>query len=218
MSDLALVDQLAARLESSGRALAKVQGQASAAESRVLTLRADVSRLEAEEQLATLAATVIRSMMDVEVTTSVKAVEDLLTDGLRAVFEDQDLSVRADVQISRGKVSVDLVTVQRHCNGTVTEGLSKDGFGGAVTTVQSVLLRTIVVVRRGLRPVLFLDESLPAFDANYVHNMGAFLRSICAKLGMDILLVSHNAAMIEAADRSYRIVNTDGRAVFKRLR
>jgi len=81
-----------------------------------------------------------------------------------------------------------------------------------------VLLRTIVIVRRGLRPIMFLDESLPAFDVNYVNNMGAFLRSLCAKLNMDILLVSHNPAMVEAADRAYRIVNVEGRATFKKLR
>ena len=175
-------------------------------------------RLEGEEEVADLSGGVLRTLIDDEVTLSVKAVEELLTDGLRAVFEDQDLSVRADVDVQRGKVSVDLITVQRQADGTVTEGLSREAFGGAVTTVQSVLLRTIVIVRRGLRPVMFLDETLPAFDANYVGNMGAFLRSMCAKLGMDILLVSHNPAMVEAADRAYRIVKTDGRATFKRIR
>lgn len=195
-----------------------LRGRRDAAAARLSKVRADVVRLEAEEEVSDLAGGVLRTLIDDEVTLSVKAVEDLLTDGLRAVFEDQDLSVRADVDVQRGKVSVDLVTVQRQSDGTVTEGLSREAFGGAVTTVQSVLLRTIVIVRRGMRPVMFLDESLPAFDANYVGNMGAFLRSLCAKLGMDILLVSHNPAMVEAADRAYRIVKTDGRATFRRVR
>lgn len=195
-----------------------LRGRRDAAAARLSKVRTDVARLEAEEEVADLSGGVIRTLIDDEVTLSVKAVEDLLTDGLRAVFEDQDLSVRADVDVQRGKVSVDLVTVQRQSDGTVTEGLSREAFGGAVTTVQSVLLRTIVIVRRGMRPVMFLDESLPAFDANYVGNMGAFLRSLCAKLGMDILLVSHNPAMVEAADRAYRIVKTDGRATFRRVR
>ncbi|NBR00842.1 MAG: hypothetical protein EBT97_10405 [Actinobacteria bacterium] len=195
-----------------------MRGRRDAAALRLSKASAEVSRLEGEEEVADLAGGVLRTLIDDEVTLSVKAVEDLLTDGLRAVFEDQDLSVRADVDVQRGKVSVDLVTVQRQSDGTVTEGLSREAFGGAVTTVQSVLLRTIVIVRRGMRPVLFLDESLPAFDANYVGNMGAFLRSLCAKLDMDILLVSHNPAMVEAADHAYRIVKTDGRATFRRLR
>jgi len=209
---------LAQRTRAVRSSLDVLRGRRDAAALRLSKASAEVSRLEGEEEVADLAGGVLRTLIDDEVTLSVKAVEDLLTDGLRAVFDDQDLSVRADVDVQRGKVSVDLVTVQRQADGTVTEGLSRDAFGGAVTTVQSVLLRTIVIVRRGMRPVMFLDESLPAFDANYVGNMGAFLRSLCAKLGMDILLVSHNPAMVEAADRAYRIVKTDGRATFRRLR
>jgi DNA repair exonuclease SbcCD ATPase subunit len=206
------------RLQSARSNLDVLRGRRDAAATRLARVRDEVDRLEAEEEIADLAGGVLRTLIDAEVSLSVKAVEDLLTDGLQAVFEDQDLSVRADVEVQRGKVSVELVTVQRQTDGTVTEGLSRDAYGGAVTTVQSVLLRTIVIVRRGLRPVMFLDESLPAFDANYVGNMGAFLRSLCAKLGMDILLVSHNPAMVEAADHAYRIVKTDGKATFRRIR
>jgi chromosome segregation ATPase len=210
--------ELSSRASALSQGLGKVRARAEAAEAARRRLQDSVTALEADERLAELSATVLRQLIDNEVTVSVKAVEELLTDGLRAVFEDQELSVRATVSIERGKVSIDLVTVQVQPDGTVVEGSSPEAFGGAVTTVQSVLLRTIVIVRRGLRPVMFLDETLPAFDANYVNNMGGFLRALCEKLGMDILLVSHNPAMVEAADRSYRIVKHDGRATFKKLR
>lgn len=206
------------RLQNLSSTLNVLRGRRDAAVTRCTRLTAEVVRLENEEEVADLAGGVIRTLIDDEVTLSVKAVEELLTDGLRAVFDDQDLSVRADVQVQRGKVSVDLVTVERQADGTVTEGLSRDSNGGAVTTVQSILLRTIVIVRRGLRPVMFLDETLPAFDPKYVINMGEFMRSLSAKLGLDILLVSHNPAMVEAADNAYRIVKADGRATFRRTR
>lgn len=212
------LDGYARRLAATNSKIGELRGRRDSARDRLRNTRQEITRLTGEEEVADLSATVLRTLIDEEVSLSVKAVEDLLTEGLRAVFEDQDLSVRADVDIQRGKVAVELVTIQRHSDGTVSEGLSRDAFGGAVTTVQSVLLRTIVIVRRRLRPVMFLDESLPAFDANYVNNMGVFLRILCEKIGMDILLVSHNPAMIEAANKAYRIVNTNGKAVFKLLR
>jgi len=178
----------------------------------------EVTRLRDEERVTDLASGMLRTLIDTEVTEGVKAVEELLTEGLRAVFDDQDLAVRADIDVQRGKVSVDLLTVQTRPDGTVTEGLSRDAFGGAVTTVESVLLRIIVTLRRGLRPILFMDETLPAFDANYVHNMGAFLNALCDRLGVDILLVTHNQAMVEAAHRAYRIQAVDGHASFVELR
>ena len=127
------------------------------------------------------------------------------------------MTVKANVDVQYGKVSVEFVTIQKQADGTVTEGMSLDAYGGAVSTVQSVLLRVIVTMRRGMRPVLFMDETLPAFDSNYVYNMGRFLKTLCNRLGYDMLLVSHNPAMVEAADRAYRIQKTDGKAVFKRI-
>lgn len=211
MSDLTLsITSLRSKLD-------RVVGQRDALTLRVSKVKDDITRLEAEERLADMSANLLRLLIDKEVSIGVKAVEELLTEGLQAVFDDQNLSVRADVDVQRGKVSVDFITVQKHSDGTVTEGLSREAFGGAVTTVQSVLLRLIVTLRRGLRPIAFLDETLPAFDSNYVHNMATFLRTLCNRLDMDILLVSHNPAMVEAADHAYRIQKVNGAASFKRL-
>ena len=66
------------------------------------------------------------------------------------------------------------------------------------------------MMRRGLRPLLMLDESLPAFDHNYVVNMGRFLSTLCQRVGMDVLLVTHNQALVEAADNAYRLVPRRG--------
>lgn len=211
-------DQLPSQVAALRSRLDRAAGQRDALRLRLAEAEAEVRRLEGEEELADLAAGLIRTLIDSEVTDGVKAVEELLTEGLRAVFDDQDLSVRADVDVQRGKVSVDFVTVQKQADGTVTEGLSREAFGGAVTTVQSVLLRIIVTLRRGLRPVLFLDETLPAFDSNYVHNMGAFLRTLCKRLDVDVLLVTHNPAMVEAADNAYRIHKVGGAATFRKVR
>jgi ABC-type glutathione transport system ATPase component len=201
--------------------LDRVLGRRDELRARLARSQAEVARLEAEEEVADLASGVIRTLIDNEVSASVKAVEELLTEGLQVVFDDQDLSVRADVDVQRGKVSVDFVTVQKHPNGTVTEGLSRESNGGAVTTVQSILLRIIVAKRRGLRSVIFMDETLPAFDSKYVVNMAAFVKTLCERLGVDILLVCHHQpAMEEAADTAYRIhVNkADGAATFRRVR
>lgn len=158
-----------------------------------------------------------RSLMDAEITTSAKMVERLQTEGLQAVFDDLQLAVEADISVKRGKVSLDLITKQQQPQGEVS-GAALDSFGGSVAAVQSVLLRVILVFRRGLRPLIILDESLPAFDGNYVGNMALFLRKICKQMGIDCLLVTHNPAVVEAADVSYRINRRGGRARFERIR
>jgi hypothetical protein len=177
-----------------------------------------IKTLETEGDLLALVQGALRTFIDKEVTVGVQAVEKLLTEGLQTVFTDQDLTVTSEVTVSRGKVSVDLYTVHTRPDGTVIKGLNNEAFGGALATVQSVLLRIIVMRRRGLRPFLLLDESLPAFDPNYVYNMGAFLALVCERLSIDMLLVTHNPAMVEAANKAYRIVKTKSGAKFEVMR
>lgn len=185
---------------------------------QVTSTRKVIKELENEGDLLALVQGALRTLIDKEVTAGVQAVEKLLSEGLQTVFTDQDLSVESEVSVSRGKVSVDLLTVHTRPDGTVIKGISNDAFGGAVATVQSVLLRIIVMRRRGLRQLLLLDESLPAFDSNYVYNMGAFLALVCDRLGIDLLLVTHNPAMVEAAKKAYRIVRTRNGARFEVMR
>jgi len=196
----------------------RLRGARDSAVLRVKDTKAEIRRLEDEGELLDLVQGVLRSFIDKEVTAGVEAVEKLMTEGLQAVFHDQKLSVESEVNISRGKVSVDLITVHERPDGTIIKGVSNDAFGGAVATVQSVLLRIIVVKQRGLRALLLLDESLPAFDTNYVHNMGEFLQLVCERLEIDILLVTHNPALVDASTRAYRIVRTKSGARFERMR
>jgi len=196
---------------------ARILGRRDAAQGALGASRASARSLEEKLELLDLVSSLLRALIDSEITEGVKAIETLQTEGVKAVFDDLDLSVRAEVEVLRGKVSVSLLTSQVK-GGETIEGISLDGFGGAVSTVQSVLLRLALIFRRGLRPVLFLDESLPAFDEKYVLNMAAFLKTLCARTGVDILLVTHNPLLVEAADRAYRIRRDHDQASFHRIR
>ena len=198
--------------------LSKAEGHRDATVSRLEDVQAEIRDLEAEDELLDLVAGLFRTLIDSEVTENVRAVERLLTEGLQAVFEDMDLQVKTAVEVQRGKVSVDLITVQKQSDGKLTEGGALDSYGGSVSTVESVLLRIIVVLRRGMRPFLLMDESLTAVEGHYVPNVGKFLSMLCARLDMDVLSVTHNPVLVEAADNGYRIRNTNGVASFREIR
>ena len=167
---------------------------------RKLNLGSEISQLESNEELLALSSELIKKLIDSEVVQGVKSIESLISEGLQAVFHDQDIEVRADVEEKRGKINVSFVTSQ---DGV--EGKTLEAFGGAVSTVQSILLRLAIILKRDLRPVLMLDESLPAFDSGYIHLMAEFLSTLCHRLGVSILLVTHNPNLVDAAHLSYRI-------------
>lgn len=192
----------------------KALGRRASVQSRMDDTAAKIDKLMADEARLDKVSTLFKALIDREITDNVQAVEKLLTEGLRAVFDDQDLWVTAEVEAKHGKVNVELVTNQRCPDGTVVAGVSNEAFGGAVTTVQSVLLRLSVLLRRGLRPVIFLDESLPAINQNYIGNMSKFLQTLCSRMGVDILMVSHDPLLIEAAQKAYQIRKDNGEATF----
>lgn len=200
-----------------GRRYSRLLGARDAVSLRLSSCEEEIKKLENEQDLLLMVQETIRSLIDREVEQGVSDVRALLSEGLKAIFHDQDLSVETDVSVQRGKVSVDLMVVHKRPDGTEIRGLPTDSFGGAVATVISVLLRIWVMKKRGLRPFMCLDETLPAFDGNYVQNMGEFLRLVCDRLGVDLLLVTHNPSLVEAADVAYQIVPTDNGAKFKRV-
>jgi len=196
--------------------LDRVLGRRDGVKQSLSGIHTDIRRLEIDDVILGKISELFRQIIDQEVTAGVQAVERLQTEGLQAVFPDQDLRVKATVEVTRGRVSVDLVTIQKDLDGSEIEGPVEDAFGGAVATVQSVLLRVILMLRRGLHPVMFLDETLPALDDAYTINTGKFLSTLCRRLGVDILLVTHNPVLVEIADKAYRIVKKGGVAGFEK--
>jgi ABC-type iron transport system FetAB ATPase subunit len=212
------VKELTATFDTLMSSVKKTEGRRDSAERRVSETETRIAELETEESLLARVADLFRTLIDGEVIANVKTAESLITEGLSTIFDDMNISVRTEVDVQRGKVSVDLITVQQHPDGTVTEGASTDAYGGSVSTVQSVLMRVVVVSRRGLKPILLLDESLGAVAEHYVPRVGRFLALLCDKMGMDVLAVTHNPALVEAASTAYRIQNQGGEATFKRIR
>jgi len=199
------------------QSLARVEALRDASLGALASAEQQVAALEAEEEVLARVADLFRVLIDREVVDNAKTVESLLTEGLQAIFDDLDLSVRTEIEVQRGKVAVDLVTVQKEPDGTTTEGSSTDAYGGSVATVQSVLLRIVVLNRRGLRPLLLLDESLGAVAEHYVPRVGQFLSILSERMGLDVLAVSHNPALVEAANTAYRIQKKDGEAAFRKI-
>jgi hypothetical protein len=141
----------------------------------------------------------------------------LLDEGLKAIFPEQQVGLKAEIDKVRGKVSVRLKTTFKGADGLEIESESLDAFGGAVATIQSLLLRVALILKRGLRPLLVLDETFAPVDENRISLLVDFLKVLCSKLDMDILCVSHNSILTENADIAYKIKPTSNGAVFEKI-
>lgn len=166
------------------------------------------NELQAQEETVTRLTKVLqlyRVLTDAMVLDQVASLESLVTEGLRAIFSDQNLEFKAEVGESRNKVSVDFSLIERNSQGDeVVKGDLLESFGGGPASIVSLLLRVFTLLRMKRYPVLLLDETLSAVADAYVEATGVLLSKLAKASNMPILLVSHNPAFLEAADHAYK--------------
>lgn len=143
-----------------------------------------------------------RALMDKLVEQQKTVVEGLVTQGLRAIFLDQDMSFEADVVQRANRVEIDLF-FKRGSGSFAVRDHPLEGFGGGTTSICSVILRILAMRRLGRFPLLVLDETLPAVSAEYVDHTGRFLQKLCASMGIDVLFVTHVPDFLAHADVAY---------------
>jgi chromosome segregation ATPase len=181
------------------------------------SVRDEVERYEAEVDRQTLrieqlgkTSELLRFLIDSIVEQQVKVVEDIVTEGLQTIFFDQDLSFESAVEFKRDRVWVEVFIR----NGSKKDPLSHrgkplDSSGGGPSSVASLVLRVLTLLRLKRYPLLILDEALGAVSDEYVELTGQFLSQLTQNTGMDILLVTHKPAFMEHARKSFRVTAVD---------
>jgi len=174
-------------------------------------LENEIAFLELDKDKKTEAGVILDTLAQDEVERGVSTYISLLEEGLKAIFPEQEVGLTAEISKVRGKVAVNLKTTFKGQDGL-------DAFGGAVTTIQSLLLRISLILKRNLRPVLILDETFPAVDENRVEILVDFLKILCQRLGMDILCITHDPTISDNCDIGYKITPSKNGATLKRIK
>lgn len=189
--------KLAARRE-------QVQEDLLQVESEVAYLSETIERLAKVSEL-------FRALLDLMVERQVRTVEGVVTQGLQTIFHDLDLHFEAEITTKYNRIACDFFI--RQDGPFPVRGHPLRAFGGGPASVASLILKVLTVLRMKLWPFLALDESLVAVSEEYVQHTSQFLASLSSRMGMDLLLVTHNAAFADHAKRAYgsrELVGEDG--------
>lgn len=175
----------------------------------------EVQDLSARIELLTKVSELFRVLMDLLVVNQVRSVESVVTEGLRSIFHDLDLWFEADVDQKYGKIAIDFFLRQGDKDNPLSHrGRPLGSFGGGPSSVASLILRVLTVLRLKLWPLLLLDEALSAVSDDYIDATAQFLQGLAGKMGVDILLVTHKQGFLEHADQAYRcteVISEDGK-------
>lgn len=143
---------------------------------------------------------------------STKFIDNLVTTGLRYVFDDLKLDFKTEVDKYRGKTSVRFVLTQDGQEAPIM-----DSYGGGVVVVAGVLLRIVTVISLKGRRFLLLDETLAHLSKQYIPNMSRLLSKLCESLSFDILMITHTEDFAEYATSHFKATSVNGGTVFNKV-
>ncbi len=207
MSLLQAVEDKYAQLKSAAeRQLGVVEAQRAIVDE----LQQTTKDLDSDIQLLTYASTALEQLLKSVSVESLETVEQLVTYGLRTVFEDHPLGFKIEVSTKFKQQWMEPKLVQ----GNVTAPIL-DAHGGGPASVVGFLLRLLVCRRLGLAPVIVLDEQFAHVSAEYVENVAKLLRELTDKLGFTFILVTHDRGFLSYAHHGYEAKETSSGTIFQ---
>lgn len=198
------LSQLASDLD---RTVTGAEGQRTLLQGQVADVEARRSAAESLQETLSQASTVLQELEQAWRRSFESRLASVVSDGLTAVF-GEDIKLRVESKTFRDATSMSLTLIQ---DGIEIEDPA-EGTGGSVVTVLDVLLKILLLVSAPhLRRFIVLDEAFRMIEARHIPALGQLLRELSQRLGLQIILVSHEAEMLDVADVVYEV--RDGTAV-----
>ena len=166
-------------------------------------LSEEQSKLSDNKALLEKSKPFIDDLIDKFSESSIKKLEDLLSLGLRRIFQDRNYRVEIKVTEKRSSKCADLYLID--------DGhpfLMRDScVAGGILVVVGFLIQTFYVANLDIAKVLFLDEALSNISTQYLDNFFAFVKELSVKIGLTVILITHDTRFLEYADRIYKVAN-----------
>lgn len=190
---------------------------------KVLSDLAEAARVSAQKSRDEIerteqAAEVIQIALETRRTQIKDRVENLVTHGLRAVFgrDDMEFFLRAWTGGGVGQAGM-IPTIRSKFRGKLLEADIVKAHGGGVADVVSFVLRviTLCLARPRLAPFLVLDEPFRHVSPEYLRGCSDLMRELNQSVGIQFLLITHKAELLDFADVIYSTSIADGLTTLK---
>lgn len=145
-----------------------------------------------------------------------RQIEATVTEGLRSVFEE-DLRLEVSTKMV-GARSETVFNIVSNVDGEELTTSIMDSRGGGVAAIVGFLVQAVIVLLTpNMRPILFLDETFRAVSEHYQAPLGEFIKDLCSRTSLQVVLVSHQPTISDYADRAYAFSQVNGRTKIKKV-
>jgi len=140
-------------------------------------------------------------------------IEDLVSQALQCVFGDEySFKIRNEIVRDKPETSFSLVISGR-------EFSLKEEQGGGVLDVISFILRVVMwsLERPKRRNTIVLDEPGKFISKDLLQLFGVMISEVSSLLNVQFIMITHEKDLIEIADTSYLVTQTDGVSLVQKI-
>ena len=213
MTDLAV--SIAARR----RELDILNGEARMILTRAKEVKEELDRLKEEVSLFERSGVLLNSIGEERQLKAQDTIEALVTRGLQQIFDDT-LSFHIIQKVKANAASVEFVVRTALPDGGVVDTPVMDARGGGLAATIGFLLRVVILLLRGGNHgenILVIDESFSHVSAEYLPAVSEFLRELVEKTNLQVIMITHQTELTDAADTVYRFTSVDGKTIVEEL-
>lgn len=140
-------------------------------------------------------------------------IEDIVNLALETCFP-HEYSFRLNFNISRGKTEAELVFLSQSSDRLIDP---MNASGGGVVDIACFALRIAsYVLEQGIDNVIVLDEPMKFVSKDLLDSAGEILKVLSTKLGLQIIMVTHENKFIDIADKVFEVKKDEkGRSKIK---
>lgn len=195
-----MIDRMEAALAVAELALEREHGVLESLVKRgeAASLRADEALIQAD--VCEEASRLLAQFADSRQAHVITVMQNIASLGLSQVFDEPiELTIEQVVRARRVEMDVKIKT------GTLETPIM-EARGGGLASVAGFLLRiSVLLLTPEARKLMVLDETFAMLSEDYVPRLADFLKELCEKTGLQIILVTHQDQFIDAADGVTRI-------------
>lgn len=200
---------MSSRVQELERRVQKLQAKKESVEERIAQVTDELSNLRNNIEDLEKIHGVITQYAQVYQENFLRQIEEVVTKGLQAIFEEP-MSFRIEQVVSGKRLEVKFFLTTGEGAQALETGIM-DARGGGVGAVVGFLLRVaiLLLVDNG-RKLLVLDETFAQLSAEYLPNLGEFIKQLVENTPLQVVMVTHQAELTESAGVVYRVSQQHG--------
>lgn len=209
------LEKIASRLEGFKTYVQSVKIEKNIMDRQKQGLEKLVEKQQKELLILTKVNAALEQLIETQQKVAIDSLTSILTTGLNMMF-GVNVQVQITHKVSNHHIHFDIQTEVTNSNGEIIRG-NHEAFGGSLTTVESLLLRVITILKFKMRRILLLDEFFGSLDTDRVEALNTLLTLLVEKYQFDILCVTHDDELAQLSDISYEIQNSKKGVTFKKI-